>query len=141
MDSHVLDVRLLVKHQGPRGSRLPGQPRLPVAGNAPDLLARDHHFRQQRVHHWYRGSTGRERKADTKRHVRKVDSSSDGEESAQPYSGVWACVLLFVVVIFTLQTPISPLRTPASPYRVCVNTISLSRDPDEIMEHAHKLRC
>lgn len=45
VDSHVLHVRLLVENQGARGSFLPGQPRLPVAGDAPDLLAGDHHFR------------------------------------------------------------------------------------------------
>lgn len=49
---HVIDVRLLVEYQGARGSFLPGKPRLSVAGDAPDLLASDHHFRQQRVHHF-----------------------------------------------------------------------------------------
>lgn len=58
LDSHVLDIRLLVKHQGPRGSCLPGKPRLPVAGDAPDLLASDHHLRQQRVHNFSRLRAG-----------------------------------------------------------------------------------
>lgn len=49
--SHVLHVRLFVKYQGSRRPALPCKPLFPVAPHRADLLARNHHLRQEGIYH------------------------------------------------------------------------------------------